>query len=213
MPPRDEQDYEARRQQIMDAALEVFAHKGFERATNKDIARAAQIKSPGLIYHYFKDKADLLRHIVQQRAPALQLLSHSEELMEIPPREVLTMFAHSFVKGFNDKATVAGFKLLLGESLRKPIVADLFNKLGPLRAFSFFTRYLEHHMDLGNLRRVDPGAAARCFIGPLVIFGLTREIFPQADADTLSLQGMADTHVEIFLRGMAPDPAPTPESI
>ncbi|MGA7730667.1 MAG: TetR/AcrR family transcriptional regulator [Chloroflexia bacterium] len=208
MPPRDEQDYEARRQQIMDAALEVFAHKGFERATNKDIARAAQIKSPGLIYHYFKDKADLLRSIVQQRAPALQLLTHTDELMDKPPREVLTLFAHSFMQGFNDKATVAGFKLLLGESLRRPVVADMFNRLGPLRAFSFFTRYLEHHMDLGDLRRMDPGAAARCFIGPMVIFALTREVFPQADADTLSLQTMCDTHVELFLRGMAPDPPP-----
>jgi AcrR family transcriptional regulator len=210
MPPRDEQDYEARRQQIMDAALEVFAHKGFERATNKDIARAAQIKSPGLIYHYFKDKADLLRSIVEQRAPALQLLAHTDELMDRPPHEVLTLFANSFIKAFHDKAIIAGFKLLLGESLRRPVVADMFNKLGPLRAFSFFTRYLEHHMDLGNLRRMDPGAAARCFVGPMVIFALTREVFPQADADTLSLQTMADTHVDIFLRGMTPDP--TPES-
>ena len=89
MPPRDEQEREARRQQIMDAALEVFASKGFERATNKDIAQAANIKSPGLIYHYFKDKFDLLRNIVLQRAPAIQLLSHADDLMELPPREAL----------------------------------------------------------------------------------------------------------------------------
>ena len=208
MPPRDEQDYEARRQQIMDAALEVFARKGFEKATNKDIATAAQIKSPGLIYHYFKDKADLLRSIVQQRAPVFQLLAHSDELMDLPPRELLTMFADSFTKGISDKTTVAGFKLLLGESLRKPVVADMFNKLGPLRAFTFFTRYLEHQMDLGNLRRMDPGAAARCFIGPMVIFALTREVFPQADAETLSIEKMVETHVEIFLRGMESDIAP-----
>jgi AcrR family transcriptional regulator len=51
MPPRDEQDYETRRQQIIDGALQVFATKGFERATNKDIALASKIGSPGLIYH------------------------------------------------------------------------------------------------------------------------------------------------------------------
>jgi AcrR family transcriptional regulator len=194
----------------MDAALEVFAHKGFEKATNKDIARAARIKSPGLIYHYFQDKADLLRSIVQQRAPALQLLAHSDELMDLPPREVLTRFANSFIEAFDDKVTVAGFKLLLGESLRRPAVAEMFNRLGPLRAFTFFTRYLQHQMDLGNLRRADPGAAARCFIGPMVIFALTREVFPQADAGTLSLQTMAETHVEIFLRGMEPHSARQP---
>jgi AcrR family transcriptional regulator len=191
----------------MDAALDVFARKGFEKATNKDIADAARIKSPGLIYHYFKDKADLLSSIVQQRAPALQLLAHGDELMDLPPREMLTMFAGSFIKGISDKTTVAGFKLLLGESLRKPVVADMFNKLGPLRAFSFFTRYLEHHMDLGNLRRMDPGAATRCFIGPMVIYALTREVFPQADTGTLTVEKMVETHVEIFLRGLEPESA------
>lgn len=208
MPPRDEQDYEARRQQIIDAALEVFAHKGFEKATNKDIARAAQIKSPGLIYHYFKDKADLLRNIVQQRAPAIQLLGHADELMEKPPREVLALFANSFARTFGDKATIAGFKLLLGESLRRPAVADMFNRLGPLRAFSFLVRYFEHQMDLGTLRRMDPGAAARCFVGPMVIFALTREVFPQTDSDTLAPQAMIDTLIDVFLRGMEPDKQP-----
>jgi len=48
--PRDEQDFESRRQQI-DGALQVFASKGFEKATNKDIAAASGLP-PGLIYHY-----------------------------------------------------------------------------------------------------------------------------------------------------------------
>ena len=64
MPPRDESDYEQRRQQIIDGALQVFASKGFERATNKEIARAAKVRSPGLIYHYFKDKGDLFQQVV-----------------------------------------------------------------------------------------------------------------------------------------------------
>ncbi len=205
MPPRDERDYEARRQQIMDAALEVFASKGFEKATNKDIAQAAHIKSPGLIYHYFKDKFDLLRHIIQQRAPALQLITHSEELMDRPPREVLPLFADSFIRTLTDETTLSGFKLLLGESLRKPLVADMFNRIGPRRAFSFLTSYFQHQMDLGNLRPMDPGAAVRCFVGPMVIFVLTREVFPQADKDTLSPQTMVDTMIDIFLRGMQPN--------
>ena len=50
MPPRDEQDYEQRRQQIIDGALEAFSAKGFDGASNKDIAEAAKIGSPGLIY-------------------------------------------------------------------------------------------------------------------------------------------------------------------
>ena len=38
MPTRNDQEYEKRRQQIIDGALDVFSGKGFEKATNRDIA-------------------------------------------------------------------------------------------------------------------------------------------------------------------------------
>ncbi len=50
---------EDRREQIIDAALRVFAEKGFARATNSEIAREAGNMTPGLIYYYFKRKEDL----------------------------------------------------------------------------------------------------------------------------------------------------------
>src|SRR5436190_1207531 len=46
---------EDRREQIIDAAMHVFAQKGFTKATNKDIAHEAGI-TPGLIYYYFESK-------------------------------------------------------------------------------------------------------------------------------------------------------------
>jgi hypothetical protein len=57
-------------------------------------------------------------------------------------------------------------------------------------------------MELGHLRRMDVGAAARCFIGPLIAYVITREVFVQADAHSLQPQVMAGTAVEIFLGGM-----------
>lgn len=205
MSPRDEQDYELRRQQIIDGALDVFASKGFEKATNKDIATAAGIGSPGLIYHYFKDKADLFRQVVEQRSPALQLLERPELLLDLPPPEALTRLGRSLVQTLGNRPAIALFKLMLGEALRRPAVADMLNAIGPGRAFGFLTRYLAHHMELGVLRRMDPGVAARCFIGPLISYVLTREVFLQPDSHTLSPEAMVGATVEVFLRGMAPD--------
>jgi len=47
-----------RRQQILEAALSVFAERGFEAATNKDITERAGVNQ-GLIYFYFESKADV----------------------------------------------------------------------------------------------------------------------------------------------------------
>jgi TetR/AcrR family transcriptional regulator, mexJK operon transcriptional repressor len=202
MVTRDAQDFESRRQQIIDGALQVFASKGFEKATNKDIAAAASIGSPGLIYHYFKDKSDLFKQVIEQRIPMLQLLSHQEEMMALPPREALTLFASTFLEVVNNPTAVALVRLMLGEAIRRPYVADMINAIGPLRNFAFLTRYLEQQMDAGVLRRTDPGAAARCFVGPLVAFMMTREIFRLPDAETLEAQTMVKTVVEVFLQGM-----------
>jgi hypothetical protein len=82
----------------------------------------------------------------------------------------------------------------------------MINTIGPLRNFALLTRYLEKQMDAGVLRRTNPGAAARCFVGSLIAFMVTREIFPQPDAEMLEAETMVKTAVEVFLRGMEISP-------
>lgn len=206
MPPRDDDDFERRRQQIIDGAMQVFARKGFESATNKDIAQAAGVGSPGLIYHYFKDKADLFRQVVEQRAPVLYLVDHGDDLMERPPREVLPLFAGNLLTSLENRAAIAMFRIMLGEAIRRPAVAEMINRIGPMRGFAFLTRYLSHQMDLGRLRPLDPGIAARCFVGPLIAFVLTRELYVQPDAARLGADEMVASAVDVFLQGMQVTP-------
>ena len=49
----------ARRTQILDAATRVFASKGFNRSTIRDVAQDAGV-ADGTIYNYFANKTDLL---------------------------------------------------------------------------------------------------------------------------------------------------------
>jgi AcrR family transcriptional regulator len=55
----------ARRKQILDAATQVFAEKGFHRATIKDIARVAGI-ADGTIYTYFASKDEVLLAVLDR---------------------------------------------------------------------------------------------------------------------------------------------------
>jgi AcrR family transcriptional regulator len=208
MPTRDEEDFERRRQQIMDGALRAFAEKGYEKATNQDIARAAGVRSPGLIYHYFRDKADLFQRMLERHAPVLGLIAHADDYMSMPPHEALTMFARAMLSTFTNPAAISVLKVMLGESTRRPAVAELLNATGPRRGFTFLSRYMARQMDAGRLRHMDPAVAVRCFVGPLVAYVLTREIFPQADAQLLNPETMAEAAVEVFLRGMAVVPEP-----
>ena len=63
MPKVTEEHVEARRRQILAAALRCFAREGFHRTTMQDIFRDAEL-SPGAVYSYFKSKDELILAIV-----------------------------------------------------------------------------------------------------------------------------------------------------
>lgn len=56
---------EERKQEIMDIAMRVFAEKGYEQTTMRDIAAAVGIV-PGLCYRYFESKEELFHTAVSQ---------------------------------------------------------------------------------------------------------------------------------------------------
>ena len=74
-------DYEAQRHQLMQAAAELFAQRGFTAATMNDVAAAAGV-SKATLYHYFQDKHALLGEIVGSHVSRLQALAR--EVM-LPP--------------------------------------------------------------------------------------------------------------------------------
>src|SRR5215470_7491445 len=81
---------EDRREQIIDAAMRVFAQKGYGNATNKDIAREAGI-TPGLIYYYFESKEALLYALLEERSPLKLMASFPPQVLELPPEQFFPM--------------------------------------------------------------------------------------------------------------------------
>ncbi len=66
MPKISEEQREARRLQILDAAGRCFARQGFHRTTMEDIVRKLK-SSPGAVYCYFHGKNDIVEAIAEQR--------------------------------------------------------------------------------------------------------------------------------------------------
>jgi AcrR family transcriptional regulator len=64
-------DIESKRSQIARAAIELFARKGFEQTTIQEIADSAKI-GKGTVYHYFKDKDEILRAASEEIMNALE---------------------------------------------------------------------------------------------------------------------------------------------
>ena len=202
MTRRRETISDERRQQIIDGALKVVSTRGFAQATNKDIAEAAGINSPGLIYHYFTDKADLLRAVIERYGPPMQLVVQSEKFMELPLEEALTQFGLAYLRLTDDAHVGACMKVLMGEAFHNPEFAKILGEAGPMRIWQLLADYVARKMDEGVLRRADPAIAARCFIGPLVLQMLVRKVFNLVDTAVLDADALVTTNVEIFLGGL-----------
>ncbi len=62
---RREREKETLRQEILDAARELFVEEGYENVSMRKIADKIEY-SPTTIYLYFKDKAELLHHLTEE---------------------------------------------------------------------------------------------------------------------------------------------------
>ena len=122
--------------------------------------------------------------------------------MSKSPRDALTLFGQAFLRVLEDPKSIALMKLLMGEAFRQPLIAGMLNQIGPSRSIAFLTRYLDKQMSAGVLKPMNPSAAARCFVGSLVAYMVTREVFLQPDAQLLSADTMVETAVEVVLQGM-----------
>src|SRR5258708_33699424 len=87
-----------RRAQILNAAVYVMADRGFRGASIKRIAERAGLKSPALIYWYFKDKQALFEAMLEEMAPFLAMVADAENLLDQPPEQVLTRIVDGFLR-------------------------------------------------------------------------------------------------------------------
>ena len=202
MAVHDDQERSQRRQQIIDGALEVFAEKGFDKATNQQIAEAAGIGSAGLIYHYFESKADLLRQAVASRSPMVQITAQKELLLEMPARDALRLIGSAFLTTLSDPANLHLFRIIMNEALRNPAMAEAWHRSSSRPLRSALIDYLVAGMSTGKLRVMDPEAAANCFLGSFVTYALSGEVFGRSTAQRPNPEVMVDTVIEIFLRGV-----------
>jgi TetR/AcrR family transcriptional regulator, fatty acid metabolism regulator protein len=90
---------EDRRRQILDAAVRVFAAKGFTQCRVSDIAEEAGV-AYGLVYHYFGSKDEVLDTLFLERWNVLVELIGDIDRQEIPARDKLYAIASFIVDSY-----------------------------------------------------------------------------------------------------------------
>ncbi|MGY1770835.1 TetR/AcrR family transcriptional regulator [Blastococcus sp. SYSU D00813] len=149
--------------QILEHATRLFAERGFAATSLQDIAEATGLTRPAL-YHYVKNKDDLLSRLVQQltEGPAEELHRINADA-ERPPVQRLHAMATAVVR--NIAGAPERFRLLIRSEAELPeALADVYAR-GRRRVLREFTSVIEEGVAAGQLRPVDARVAALGIIG------------------------------------------------
>lgn len=183
-----------RLQQILKHAARVFYEKGYDRATIRDVAKAAEMSLAGL-YYYIKSKEELL-FLVQERIFS-DLLARADELMTMAgdAEERLGRFILNHLSYFIEN--LDEMKVLSHEFER--LEGDRHEKIAGLRrqyyeaAEKLTAGVLAHRRSTS----IDPRTAA------LSLFGMMNWIYtwyrPATDG---SPEDVADKMTSLFLGGL-----------
>ena len=194
-----------RRARILEAAFEEFSAKGFKGATIKSIARAAGLQSPALIYWYFPDKEALFREVLGTRIPVLRAVRDPAGLMDQPPEEVLPMIARRYLSTFDNPAAQRMVRLMVGEAMRRPEIAEILGNAVIKRVIGFLKSYMARQIELGRLRPHDVRSSARAFMGMLLPQAGGKLFLPVLREDGLTDEEHIENAVKIFMEGLRPE--------
>jgi TetR/AcrR family fatty acid metabolism transcriptional regulator len=150
---------------IINAAIKVFAQKGFFHAKVADVARAADV-ADGTIYLYFKNKDDLLISIFEHSMEHFIKRAH-EELDKIPaPEERLRRFVElhlQTVREFPQLSQVLQIELRSSAKFMKEYKATRF-----LEYLDFLSRIILAGQELGAFaREIDVALIRRSIFGAI----------------------------------------------
>lgn len=195
---------EARPGEIVQAALEVFAERGFAAAKLDEIAAKAGI-SKGALYLYFETKEDIFRAVVREAvAPNIDVVEAVLDQATIPFPDLLRMVLLRISLMIETTRLGAVAKLVIGESRNFPELARVWHDEVVSRALAALSGALDKAQGRGEIRPGNPRLQAFSIMGPILMGVIWQETFTPIGAPALDLRDLIAQHGEAVLAGLAP---------
>jgi AcrR family transcriptional regulator len=200
--PRWQRRSEDRPREICEAALLVFAEKGFAAAKLDEIARRAGV-SKGTLYLYFKDKEELFRAVVRNAiAPNVEAVAGGVLSSDAPFGDIVRGLLARFAETAQRQPIGAVAKMVIGESRNFPELARVWHDEVASNALRAIASLIQKAQERGEVRQGDPRLYAMGLVGPMVMAALWQATLVPAGGKPLDLAKLARQHAEAALEGL-----------
>jgi AcrR family transcriptional regulator len=188
---------EEKRRQILDAAVRVFARKGFHGSRVGDIAEEAGV-AHGLLYHYFTSKDQVLEAVFHENWSVLLARIAGVEESDEPAADQLRHIAAIVLRTWLHLPDVV--TVVIREFGRSPELSDRIGELAqPIDAIQ---RVIVRGIERGEFRKgVDPKVAATVVYGSIdeLLTGWVLGRLPAGEEDVAAAER---TLLEVSLLGL-----------
>jgi AcrR family transcriptional regulator len=208
-PQRWKRRKAARPQEILDAALGVFAEKGLARTRMDDIAERAGV-TKGTIYLYFENKEAVFKTLIGESiGTALGQVIAQVDRFEGSSRDLLTLVLRAIGYFVLTSDRVVLPKIIIGEAGNFPELVRYYRTEIIDKGLAALGRVIARGIGRGEFRPVSSEQVARLCIAPLLLGAFWRTTFAQFDAEPFDYEGLIASHLDILLRGLAADGEPS----
>ena len=192
--------------ELLDAALRIFAERGYGNTRLEDIAAAVGV-TKGTIYHYFETKEDLLRQAIEHNHERVFLpLEKGIRERKGPVSATIRLFLRRAFGGDMDQTRQSVLTLLVqGVAREVPHVYQRWLEAGPARAWQLLAELIEEGKASGEFRKdVDSDVAARVTISGLILQLAWQQFGKGAPSVAIDRDQLIDSTSEFLLHGLRP---------
>jgi AcrR family transcriptional regulator len=197
---------DARLASLLDAALRVFARRGYRAARLDDVADEAGV-TKGAIYHYFDTKEALLLRVIEHYQ-ALAFLRAEEALRDtrLPASTRIRSLVRKVFGRRSDEVGNSLLTLLIRNVAQEvPRVHDRWLRDGPARLWTLIAGLVEEGKARGEFRRdADGEVGARILVSGLMLQLMWQPHASGVAAVATDVDRLIDSGVELFLAGLRP---------
>jgi AcrR family transcriptional regulator len=190
---------EARPQELLNAALELFVQKGYSATRSEEVAARAGV-SKGTLYLYFPSKEELFKAVV--RSNLSSLIAEGQQIADQfdgPSEQLLRLLTHAWWGRIGETAAGGIFKIIISEVRNFPELAQFYTDEVILPAHRLISGTLQRGIDRGEFRPVPVNETTHVLIAPLHkhSVGACPVMGPDMN-ETL----LIDTQIDLMLHGL-----------
>ncbi|QGZ39931.1 TetR family transcriptional regulator [Pseudoduganella flava] len=201
--PRWERRKDARPQELLAAALDLFVDRGYAATRLEDVARRAGV-SKGTLYLYFENKQELFKAVVRENV--VQVIGQAESDMaaaeDASCTELLrTMLRRWWTELASTRASGLA-KLIIMEAGNFPEIAQFYNDEVISRGQALIASILRRGMERGEFVTVDAQLMTHVLIAPVIMLMLWTHSHDPCGAG-VDPEGYIETFLGLAQRGLA----------